>query len=68
MFEGEGYLALVPSCLPHLSQLVLSGCHNVRDKYIEELMAALPELEIVCRRGKRLDYKHMQIGELLKCV
>ena len=51
MFEGEGYWALEPSCLPHLRKLVLVGCNNVCDECVEELMAALPELEIIGRRG-----------------
>ena len=47
MFVGEGYLALVPSCLPHLRKLCLVGCKNVCDKYVEELMAAVPELTVI---------------------
>ena len=47
VFVGEGYLALVPSCLPHLRKLVLVGCDNVCDQYVEELAAALPELKII---------------------
>jgi len=43
---GEGYLALVPSHLPHLRELCLVGCDNVCDEYVEELMAAVPELKI----------------------
>ena len=50
MFVGEGYLALVPSCLPHLRELCLVGCNNVCDKYVEELMAAVPELKVIGRR------------------
>jgi hypothetical protein len=46
VFVGEGYLALVPSHLPHLRQLCLEGC-NVCDKYVEELVAAAPELEVI---------------------
>jgi hypothetical protein len=46
VFVGEGYLALVPSHLPHLRRLCLWGCNNVRDKYVEELVAAAPELKV----------------------
>ena len=37
VFVGEGWLALVPSHLPHLRELCLAGCHNVHDKYVEGL-------------------------------
>jgi hypothetical protein len=47
VFVGEGYLALVPSHLPHLRVLCLSGCDYVCDKYVEELMAAVPELKVI---------------------
>ena len=44
---GEGWLALLPSHLPQLRELCLEGCYNVCDKYVEELMAAVPELEVI---------------------
>ena len=44
VFVGE-CLALVPSHLPHLRELCLLGS-NVSDEYLEELMAALPELKL----------------------
>jgi len=43
---GKGYLALVPSHLPHL-RLCLVECDNVSDEYAEELVAAVPEPEII---------------------
>ena len=46
VFVGEGWLALVPSHLPHLRRLCLAGCDDVCDKYVEELMAAVPELKV----------------------
>jgi hypothetical protein len=46
VFVGEGYLALVPSHLPHLRRLCLVGCDNVCVKYVEELVAAVPELKV----------------------
>jgi hypothetical protein len=47
VFVGEGWLALVPSHLPHLRRLWLWECGNVCHKYVEELVAAVPELEVV---------------------
>jgi len=49
VFVGEGWLALVPSHLPHLRRLCLEGCDNVCHKYVEELMAAVSELEFFRR-------------------
>ena len=46
VFVGKGFLALVPSHLPHLRRLCLKLCVNVCDKYVEELVAAVPELEV----------------------
>ena len=54
VFVGEGFLALVPSNLPHLRRLCLSSCYNVCDKYVEELVAAVPELEVINRHGKNV--------------
>jgi hypothetical protein len=51
VFVGEGYLALVPSHLPHLRRLRLIGCDNVCNKYVEDLMAAAPELEVIKQLG-----------------
>ena len=45
MFVGDGWLALVPTHLPHLRRLCLKFC-DLRDKYVEEIMAAVPELNI----------------------
>jgi hypothetical protein len=46
VFVGEGWLVLMPSHLPHLRELCLEFCYNVVDKYVEELVAALPELKV----------------------
>jgi hypothetical protein len=46
VFVGKGYLALVPSHLPHLRRLCLKGCDNVCDKSVEELVAAVTELKV----------------------
>ena len=46
VFVGNGWLSLLPSCLPHLRELFLVGCNNVCDKYVEELAAAVPALHI----------------------
>jgi len=47
VFVGKGFLAQVPSHLPHLRRLCLKWCVNVCDKYVEELVAAVPELEVI---------------------
>jgi hypothetical protein len=52
VFVGEGWLALVPSHLPHLRGLCLKRCDNVCDKYVEELVAAVPELVVISCWGK----------------
>jgi hypothetical protein len=46
VFVGNGWLALVSSYLPHLKRLCLEWCQNVCDKYVEELVAAVPELKV----------------------
>jgi hypothetical protein len=46
VFVGEGWLALVPSHLPHLRELCLEGC-SVCDEDVEKLQAAVPELKIM---------------------
>jgi hypothetical protein len=46
VFVG-GCLALVPSHLPHLRELRVSECDKLRDKYVEELVAAVPELMVI---------------------
>jgi len=46
VFAGE-FLVLVPSHLPHLRLLRLEYCHSLCDKYVEELVAAVPELKII---------------------
>ena len=60
VFVGEGYLALIPSHLPHLRWLCLMGCKRVCDKYVEELVAAVPELEVVNYWGKIVRNKHLE--------
>ena len=47
VFVGEGWLALLPSHLPHLRVLCLVFCDNVCDKYVEGLVAAVPELKVI---------------------
>ena len=47
LFVGEGWLALVPSHLPHLTDLILIECNSVCDKYVEELRPALPQLHVI---------------------
>ena len=47
VFEGEGWLELVPSHLPHLRLLCLQLCLNVCNKYVEELVATVPQLKII---------------------
>ena len=45
VFVG-GFLALVPSHLPHLERLCLVGCDNVCEKYLEHV-AAVPDLKVI---------------------
>jgi hypothetical protein len=47
VFVGEGWLAQVPSHVPHLRILCLEYCLHICDKYIKELKAVLPELKVV---------------------
>jgi hypothetical protein len=47
VFVGEEWLTLVPSHLPHLRRLSVMGCDNVCYRYVEELVAAVPELEVI---------------------
>ena len=47
MFVGNEWLALVPSDLPHLRRLCFEVCPKVCDKYVEELIAAVPELKVI---------------------
>jgi hypothetical protein len=46
VFVGEGWFALLPSYLQHLRQLWLVECNSVCDNYVEELVAAVPELKV----------------------
>jgi hypothetical protein len=46
VFVGEGRLALVPSRLPHLRWLCLEHCNYVHDKYVKELVSAVPKLKV----------------------
>jgi hypothetical protein len=46
VFVG-GFLVRVPSHLPHLRLLRLGYCHRLCDKYVEKLVAAVPELKVV---------------------
>jgi hypothetical protein len=43
VFVGKGYLAVVPSHLPHLRLLCWVEC----DEYVEEIVDAIQELEVV---------------------
>jgi len=47
VFVGDGWSALVPSLLPCLRELCLSGCLKVWNEYVEELVAAVPELKVI---------------------
>jgi len=46
VFLGE-FLGLVPSHLPYLRLLRLEYCSRLCDKYVEELVAAVPELKVI---------------------
>ena len=47
IFVGEGCFPLVPSHLPQLRTLRLGSCQRMCDKYVEELVAAVPELKVI---------------------
>ena len=47
LFVGEGWLALVPSHLPHLRLLCLENCPNMCDKYVDKFVAAIPHLTVI---------------------
>jgi hypothetical protein len=47
VFVGEGWLEQVPSHLPHLRRLFLVDCDNLHAKYLQELVADVPELNII---------------------
>jgi len=55
VFVGKDYLALVPSHLPHLRLLNLEQCNNVCDDYLEELVAAVPELVVINYYGDTVE-------------
>ena len=46
VFVGEGWLVLVPSHLKHLRELILVACDNLHGEYVEELMRAVPQLDV----------------------
>ena len=47
MFVGEWYLTLVPAHLLHLRELCMENCRNMCDKYVDELVATVPQLKII---------------------
>jgi hypothetical protein len=47
VFVGEGWLALVPSCLPDLRELRFLTCDKLCYKYVEELAEAVPDLKVM---------------------
>ena len=49
LFFVGGFLVLVSSHLPHLRILRLGYCPRLCDKYVEELVAAVPELKVIRR-------------------
>jgi hypothetical protein len=52
VFVGDGWMALVPTYLPHLKLMLLRHCVRVRDKYIEDILAAASELVVIDCQGK----------------
>jgi len=46
VFVGEGWLALVPSHLTHLRELILVACDNLHGELVQELMGAVPQLYV----------------------
>jgi hypothetical protein len=55
VFVGKDYFALVPSHLPHLRLLNMEQCGNVCDEYLEELVAAVPELVVINYYGDTVE-------------
>jgi hypothetical protein len=47
VFVGEEFLPLVPEHLPNLRVLNLNECNNLDEKFIEQLVAAMPELVVI---------------------
>ena len=66
VFVGNGWLALVPSHLPHLRELSLEFCRNVCDKYIKELVAAVPGLVVIKPWDVNLDQWETNMWKILK--
>jgi len=60
VFVGERWLALVSSHFPQMKRLCLSLCRNVVDKYVEEIVAAVPELEVIKCSGKIVRNKYLE--------
>jgi len=46
IFVGA-FLVPVPSYLPHLRLLRMGNCHSLCDKYVEALVAAVPEMKFI---------------------
>ena len=44
VFVGNGYAALVSSNLPHLREISLMWCMDMREEYVEELVDAVPKV------------------------
>ena len=63
VFVGNGYAALVTSNLPHLRELSLMECENVRDEYVKELEAAVPKVFFKSLR-KRFCYFAQNLKEV----
>jgi hypothetical protein len=59
VFVGEGFLPLVPSHCPHLRELRLISCDNLRFKYVRELVDAASGLEVSTSRGV---FRKRQLG------
>jgi len=58
VFVCEGWLALVAYICHTCDNWLLKGCYKMRAEYVEELVAAVPELEIINCRGVNVRNKH----------
>jgi hypothetical protein len=65
VFVGNGWLAMVAAHLPYLRLLGLESCDKKCDKYIANLVAALPELVVINHRGDIVGASSEELHEII---